>query len=665
MFWRTCFYSFVSLTAIASIASAQTDPGGYDRGSKSGGPGFMKFLKKNTDPDQARQLDEALGVTPRPTQGARKWRLKDTVVAPECGPFEAKWGGDITAKAIQRSSSSREVLFKDSATLTVSGLKSEFEISDAVRDDPFPAGISILTEAHYKADEGTGGAGNTYAFEFTASGFSTKPALRPLTVDRARLQVGGADGEQYALFVPRAAQGELSFTVAMQGRPCWMKWVWEPAGATAPSDVAAGPAPKEEPTTAETVGFCLKKFQGLELHSADRPACSGNHDPQLHEPDFCSAACTYRDPAVATPVYAATVKWRQRPTWTLDSWDLPHLTDRSEYFRPLRRVVFKQFCTTLPASGDTINSGDREALAFFGASGDREKTLVLARRLLHEAEKDAAACPRPGDEVAKPIGMVLEEARERGIAGWITGLIGDVRVVRLDGTSAPAETRTEIYQWERVVTGKEARARIQLTDVSSRSRIPDGGGYDPFGSSLYVGPNSDVTVRSIEPCFEDAGMDPKAPSSYCHPKTTWELIRGRMRVWLRGWGLRGAVNVRAGTSVVGIRGTEFILAHDPVRQQVDLSLLEGKVELSTPAQSQLVAPDQSVTVTGEQIGTPRPLVFSRPVPSSDVKREFPMKMLATPSIPVVVALPAIVVEPTESKPPLKASVVDVALPGKG
>ncbi|MCZ7595094.1 MAG: S41 family peptidase [Hyphomicrobium sp.] len=129
----------------------------------------------------------------------------------------------------------------------------------------------------------------------------------------------------------------------------------------------------------------------------------------------------------------------------------------------------------------------------------------------------------------------------------------------------------------------------------------------PFGSSLYVGPDSDVTVRAIEPCFEDAGMDRKNPSSYCHPSTTWELIRGKIRVFMRGWGGLGAINVRAGTTVCGIRGTEFILAHDPARQQIDLSLLEGKVELSTPAQSQMVAPGQSVTVTGEKIGAPSPL----------------------------------------------------------
>ncbi|MCZ7595095.1 MAG: hypothetical protein M5U16_09400 [Hyphomicrobium sp.] len=441
MFWRTCFYSFVLLTAIASVASAQTAPGDFDRGSKSGGPGFMKFLKKNTDPDQARQLDEALGVRPRPTQGARKWRLKDPVVAPECRPFEIKWGGEandlneasvrasataeggeITGRSIQRDYPSRELLFKDSATLTVSGLKGEIEISDNGRDDPIPAGISILTEVHYKADEGTGGAGAAYAFEFTVSGFTTKPALRPLAVSRARLAVGGADGESFGLLVPRAAQGELTFTAALQGRPCWMKWVWEPVRTATPSEVAADQAPKDEPAAAETVGFCLKKFQGLELHSADKPKCSDNHDAQLREPDFCSAACTYRDPAVATPVYAATVKWRQQPTWKLDYWYLPHLTDRSEYFRPLRRVVFKQFCTTLPADGNTINSADREALAFYGGSGDREKALVLARRLLHEAEKDAAVCPRPGDEAPKPIGMILEEARERGSQAGSPGL---------------------------------------------------------------------------------------------------------------------------------------------------------------------------------------------------------------------------------------------------
>ncbi len=40
--------------------------GEFNRGSFSGGTGFMKFLKRNDNPEQARQLDAALGVTARP-----------------------------------------------------------------------------------------------------------------------------------------------------------------------------------------------------------------------------------------------------------------------------------------------------------------------------------------------------------------------------------------------------------------------------------------------------------------------------------------------------------------------------------------------------------------------------------------------------------------------
>ena len=55
----------------------------------------------------------------------------------------------------------------------------------------------------------------------------------------------------------------------------------------------------------------------------------------------------------------------------------------------------------------------------------------------------------------------------------------------------------------------------------------------------------------------------------------------------------------------------------------------------------------------------------RPVPRSEVKRELLKKSEPTPNMPVVVAFPTIVVEPTARRPPLNVRVVVVASLGNG
>ncbi len=370
-------------------------------------------------------------------------------------------------------------------------------------------------------------------------------------------------------------------------------------------------APQE---AAKTVGFCLKKFQGLELYSADEPKCRKGPDPQLRSSDHyswkpevedvCTASCTYRLPDVDTPVHAATVKWREQPKWVFDTATGAPDAANAAYFRPYRRVVLKQTCAADASAANSMFSADHEALAFFGGSGARENSVVLARRLIHEAEKRAVFCPRPGDKAPMPSGATLEQDRKRGIAGYVLGLIGDVRVARLDGTSVPATKNMEIAQGEHVVTGGDGRARIGVTDVSSRSTSMQQGipTLNPEGSLIYVVPNSDMEIYAIEPCFEDAGINPRTDASYCHPKNTWELIRGRIRVLFRGWGPSDGVNVRAGVAICGIRGTDFILAHDPSHQQVDLLVHEGKVEFSTPKSSRMVQTGQQITATGDTMG---------------------------------------------------------------
>ena len=594
--------------------------GGEDRGSTQGGGGFMQLLKPITDPKKAEAIRKSLGVTAHPAVAERTWRqAPQPIITPACHALENRWGGasndlneftatangrGITARYIRRNYADRAVLYDVTGSVGVSGLKSEISLGSNAADLA-PSGMVASVEATLRSTEWNGGPGGNFNFTVSAKGFQLKPAARNLAVNQQQMQ----DGEQFALLIPKTASGELSLTIALQGRPCAVTWVWKPAAEAAPSGVTVEQPPEPAPTPVETVGFCLKKFQGLDLYSADKPKCNGLYDPILKQEDVCSAACTYRAPNVATPVYAATVKWRRRPEWLVPVINV--LSDQSEFFRPLPRELLKGACMASPAGGNTITSTNREAFAFFGGSGAREKASVLARRLLHEAEKRATACPRPGDKAPIPIGEYLEEARKRGVAAHITGLLGDVRVIRLDGTSVRATKGMEIYQGERVVTGKDGRARLERTDASSHNGITVVGQtvYLPYGSIINVAPSSDIEVYSHEACYDDTGVSiiPVEGASHRHPKDTYELIRGWIRVHFRGWGPDAMIDVRAGTAVCGIRGTEFTLGYDPGSRQVDLLLHHGKIAFSTPTADRMVEAGEQITVTGDKMGEPTPL----------------------------------------------------------
>ena len=71
---------------------------------------------------------------------------------------------------------------------------------------------------------------------------------------------------------------------------------------------------------------------------------------------------------------------------------------------------------------------------------------------------------------------------------------------------------------------------------------------------------------------------------------------------MKAWSPSSTVNVRAGVAVCGIRGTDFILAYDPARQQVDLKVHEGKVEFSTPTARRMVQTGQQITAIGDTMG---------------------------------------------------------------
>ncbi|MBW7861775.1 MAG: hypothetical protein H3C33_11830, partial [Rhodocyclaceae bacterium] len=73
------------------------------------------------------------------------------------------------------------------------------------------------------------------------------------------------------------------------------------------------------------------------------------------------------------------------------------------------------------------------------------------------------------------------------------------------------------------------------------------------------------------------------------------------------WGSSSSVNVRAGVTLCGIRGTELALRHEPDSGQVELKVAEGKVEFSTPAGKALVGAGQMASARGKVIGRVSPM----------------------------------------------------------
>jgi len=58
-----------------------------------------------------------------------------------------------------------------------------------------------------------------------------------------------------------------------------------------------------------------------------------------------------------------------------------------------------------------------------------------------------------------------------------------------------------------------------------------------------------------------------------------ELIKGKLRDFLSGWGRGSSVRIKTGTTVCGMRGTDFILSNDPDTGRVELYDYEGETFL--------------------------------------------------------------------------------------
>ena len=171
------------------------------------------------------------------------------------------------------------------------------------------------------------------------------------------------------------------------------------------------------------------------------------------------------------------------------------------------------------------------------------------------------------------------------VVGRLVGFTGNVRIVMADGQERRPAINYPMVTGDRVTTGQDGRARIEMA-----GRGDQGAGM----SVVNFGPGSEVVITELVREFE-------------RPVGLIEIIRGWI-AYVSPFG-SGDSNfaVRSAATVCGIRGTEFVARYDPQTDTADYHLKEGAIELRNGGRVLNLTPGQSVSVVRSQFGTVRPL----------------------------------------------------------
>lgn len=160
---------------------------------------------------------------------------------------------------------------------------------------------------------------------------------------------------------------------------------------------------------------------------------------------------------------------------------------------------------------------------------------------------------------------LVNATQEPSSAGLVIFSTGDVQLVRKD-TAGALKRRDQVYTGDRVVTGKDSRARLRMLD----------------GSILTLGDNTAISINHYEYSKKNnAGS------------AQFELFKGAMR------SVTGAIGktekrdyvVKTPAGVIGIRGTDFWVG-TVLSDALEVALISGKgvyiannagrVEIKTP-----------------------------------------------------------------------------------
>ena len=133
--------------------------------------------------------------------------------------------------------------------------------------------------------------------------------------------------------------------------------------------------------------------------------------------------------------------------------------------------------------------------------------------------------------------VLVTSANATPRAGVFKNLEGEVSILR-QGKSQPALSGSELMEGDRVITGPKGAAAMTLAD----------------GTVLTVGPNSslDLTHHAYDPTTQQGSL-------------LLNLLQGAMRMITGAMGKANPelIKLTTPTSVIGVRGTDFIVEATP------------------------------------------------------------------------------------------------------
>ncbi len=170
---------------------------------------------------------------------------------------------------------------------------------------------------------------------------------------------------------------------------------------------------------------------------------------------------------------------------------------------------------------------------------------------------------------------------------------GEIKVVRGSET-LKAKVPLGVYQGDTVISGKDARAKIVMTDKNV----------------IHISPNTELKIET----YVNNGQQKNVELN---------LKEGKVRnnVEQTYDGDKNKFIIKTPTAVAGVRGTQFITSFDKSRNETKIETLQGRVELSsipTAANEQpivvTIKKGESATASGE-----KPPTTPQTIPADQIK----------------------------------------------
>lgn len=134
------------------------------------------------------------------------------------------------------------------------------------------------------------------------------------------------------------------------------------------------------------------------------------------------------------------------------------------------------------------------------------------------------------------------------IIATVTGIVGKAQVLKAKSTTWVDLAKDDnIDLGDTIRTQPRGRVRLQFTDRDeARNAGP---------STMNVAPGTEIAMKKFSVRFDD----PRKSEGF------FDLLKGTVRSFMKGWGRNSSFSVRAGVAVCGIRGSESVVSFDGTR----------------------------------------------------------------------------------------------------